>query len=98
MVTKRATPQRRLLAPGTRVRIRGRMSALTLSADTGTIVRPDEYCDYYIVRLDAPAIYDHGVGEPEVLHEICEDRDNMVLLRPAPRPRDGNVAPRQRRT
>ncbi len=49
-------------------------------ADTGVVVRPDPWGDYYVVRLDAPAEYDHGAGAPEVLWEVCELVDNLEVL------------------
>jgi hypothetical protein len=68
------------LQPGTRVRLLAPAAGLTLAADTGTVVRPDEYGDYYVVRLDAPARYDHGTGPAETLEEVCELVDNLEVL------------------
>ena len=71
------------LSPGTRVRLRAPAAGIALRANTGTIVRLDAWGDYYIVRLDKPAIYDHGTGQPEELHEIAELAENMNLLTPS---------------
>ena len=49
-------PEELELAPGTRVRVVARAPLLELRADTGTIVREDEWADYYIVRSDEPAL------------------------------------------
>jgi hypothetical protein len=68
------------LQPGTRVRLVAPTAGLTLTVDTGTVVRPDEYGDYYVVRLDAPAQYDHGIGPVETLEEVCELIDNLEVL------------------
>jgi hypothetical protein len=71
------------LASGTRVRLRAPDPGLTLRSDFGTIVGPDEYngsLGYYVVRLDAPALYDHGRDKPEVLDEVVELIDNMDVV------------------
>lgn len=70
----------RELAPGTRVRLRSPSHVLQLQANTGRIVRHDEWLDYYIVRLDKPARYQHADGHIEELNEIREDVDNMEVL------------------
>jgi hypothetical protein len=63
---------------------RGRLVApsplLELRADTGTVIRPDQWDGYYIVRLDAPARLRHDEGEPEELAEVAEAADNMEVL------------------
>jgi hypothetical protein len=43
-------------------------------------VRPAEWLDYFIVRLDKPAQYSHASGETETLEEIRVDADNMEVL------------------
>lgn len=68
------------LAPGTRVRLRAPAAGVTLGVSTGTIVRADDWGDYYIVRLDEPALYDHGGTRPEELPEIAELADNLDVL------------------
>lgn len=80
MRTGSAVAESARLTPGTRVRLRAPAAGVTLRANTGTIVRPDEWGDYYIVRLDKPALYDHGTRQSEELHEIAELADNMDVL------------------
>lgn len=66
---------------GQRVELEGNPIGVTLTARTGMIVRPDDEWDgYYIVRLDAPAVYHHANGETETLLEIREAADNLQLL------------------
>lgn len=69
-----------VLHEGQRVRLRAPGRGPTLGSDTGTVVRPDEYDGYYIIRLDQPALYDHGTDEPTELTEIVEASDNVELL------------------
>lgn len=66
------------LRPGTRVRLRAPSSLLELRQDTGTVVRKDQWADYYIVRLDTPAICHDG--EPVELTEIREDIENLDVI------------------
>lgn len=68
------------LATGTRVRLRAPHWLLDLQANTGEVVRPDEWDGYYIVRLDRPAAYRHADGRVEELREIREAADNMDVL------------------
>ena len=68
------------LAPGARVRVCSTSHKVELRADTGSVVRPDEWLDYYVVRLDVPALYRHPEGQTEELAEIVEDVDNLVEL------------------
>ena len=68
------------LKPGTRVRLRAPSYNLALESDLGTVISPAEYGDYYVIRLDAPALYDHGTGEPVLLTEVPELIDNMDVL------------------
>ncbi len=68
------------LEEGTRVRLRAPSSLLRLASNTGRVVRETEDDGYYIIRLDAPALYDHGGDGPEVLHEVCEDIENLDIL------------------
>jgi hypothetical protein len=63
-----------------RVRLRAPSAGLILRSDTGTVVGPDEYDGYYVIRLDQPARYDHGVGEPVELNEVIQASDNMDIL------------------
>lgn len=68
----------RHLQPGTRVRLRAPSPVLTLRSSTGTIIRADDDLDYYVVRLNTPAL--SRCGEPlEELREIVEDLDNLAL-------------------
>lgn len=55
--------------PGTRVRLRGKPIAVTLRDPHGVVVREDEDAEYFIVRLDQPALYDDVDGTEE-LHDI----------------------------
>ena len=69
-----------ILHVGMRVRLRAPTWGLTLRSDTGTVVGPDEDDGYYVIRLDQPALYDHGTGQPEELTEVVEASDNMDIL------------------
>lgn len=71
------------LAEGTRVRLRAPSPGLTLASELGTVIGPDERdgdLGYYVVRLDAPASYDHGGSAPETLEEVVELADNLDVL------------------
>ena len=72
----------RTLSSGTRVRLVAPHWLLTLRADTGQVVRPDQWDGYYIVRLDQPALYRHADGRQEELIEVREAADNMQVLGP----------------
>ena len=69
-------------APGVRVRLRGDGGSFKLgSADTGTVIGPDPANEgYYLVRLDAPAIYYRADGGTEPLPEIRVADDNLFVL------------------
>jgi hypothetical protein len=69
-----------VLHEGMRVRLRGSEWGLTLRADTGTVVRPTDDDGYYLIRLDTPALYDHGTGKSEEMMEIVEASDNLDIL------------------
>jgi hypothetical protein len=69
-----------VLREGTRVRLRAPSWGLTLRSDTGRIVGRTEDDGYYVVQLDAPALYDHGTGPPEELTEVIEASDNMDVI------------------
>jgi len=69
-----------VLHKGMRVRLHGSIWGLTLRSDIGTVVRPTSDDGYYIIRLDAPALYDHGTGQPEELTEVVEASDNVDIL------------------
>lgn len=68
------------LRPGTRVRTVAPSRVLRLRSDTGTIVRKDIWQDYYIVRLDQPALSYDTPGAPEDLPEIREHVENLEVL------------------
>jgi hypothetical protein len=70
----------RKLASGTRVRLVAPSCLLELRTATGTVVRKDQWADYYIIRLDEPALYHGGQGTPETLCEIAEDIDNLEVI------------------
>lgn len=69
-----------VLHAGMRVRLRTPIAGLALRSDLGTVVRPDEDDGHYVVRLDAPAIYDHGTGAPMELAEVVEASDNLDII------------------
>lgn len=69
-----------ILHQGMRVRLRAPTWGLTLRSNTGTVVRASEYAGYYLIRLDAPALYDHGTGPPKELTGIVEASDNLDVL------------------
>jgi hypothetical protein len=68
------------LTPGTRVRLTGTPAGVTLVHPTGVIVRWGDWDDYYIVRLDVPAIYHNADGTQESLPEIRQSSDNLCVL------------------
>lgn len=69
------------LTPGTRVRLHGHPIGVTLRSFTGRVVAPDpDWLRYYIIRLDAPAIYHHADGHDEDLEEVVEAADNLDVL------------------
>ncbi len=69
-----------VLHEGARVRLRAPTWGLTLRSDIGTVVRPAEDDGDYVIRLDAPALYDHGTGPPQEMQEIVEASDNVDVL------------------
>jgi hypothetical protein len=73
-----------ILHVGTRVRIIGPQQALGVTLDTpyGTVVAPDEYSGYYLVRLDAPATYHYADGRTEQIDEVREFWDNLEIVGP----------------
>jgi hypothetical protein len=68
------------IAVGARVRWRAPSPLVELRADTGRVVRPDEWDGYYIVHLDQPALYHERDGQVRELVEIAEAGDNMDVL------------------
>lgn len=71
------------LASGTRVRLASDVVGVTLRDAHGSVVRPDIYDGYYVVRLDSPAIYHHADGTTEELLELVEAIDNLIVLESA---------------
>ncbi len=75
-----ARTRARRWAAGDRVRLVGTPSGLQLVTPNGTVIGPDpDNPGYYIVRLDAPAIY-YCRGQDEPLSEITEADDNLLPL------------------
>jgi len=64
------------------VRLRGKPIAVALRSNTGTVIGPDVWEGYFVVRLDEPAIYDDVDGREELI-EIREFIDNLDTLQPA---------------
>lgn len=71
------------LKPGTRVRLAGDVVGVMLRDAIGSVVRPDMYAGYYVVRLDSPAVFHHADGTTEDLYELVEALDNLIVLEPA---------------
>lgn len=69
-----------VLPVGARVRLRAPTWGLRLRSDLGTVIQPTEDDGYYVIRLDAPALYDHGGAAPEMLLEVVEASDNVDVL------------------
>ncbi len=67
-------------APGTRVRIHGKPVGVTLNSQTGTIIKAGEWDGYFIVHLDAPALYHRADGRTEPIYDVREAADNLTLL------------------
>ncbi len=68
------------LRSGTRVRIVDHPVQITLRAFTGVIIRPDEWDDYYVIRLGEPALYHQADDSNEELRKIVEHHDNLDIL------------------
>jgi hypothetical protein len=71
------------LTTGTRVRVKGNPSGITLRSTTGEIVKPDERDGYYIVRLDEPAIVYDVPDTGQEISEIVEAAENLDVIKPA---------------
>jgi len=71
---------RQQFKPGVRVRVRSAHFLVDLQSSTGTVVRPDTYDDYFVVKLDVPAIYRNADGTTTEPPEICEAFDNMDVV------------------
>jgi hypothetical protein len=68
------------LEPNTRVRLRTAIQPLELRAATGTVIGPAEYEDYYVVRLDIPAIYHEADGGVHDVDLIRAGLDNLEVI------------------
>lgn len=65
---------------GARVRLCAPSPHLELRVETGTVVRPDVWDGYYIVRLDVPAVLHHDPDPPQEQLEVAEAADNLEAL------------------
>lgn len=65
---------------GSRVRLLGKSHVLTLRSNLGRVIEPDRFDGHYIVRLDEPAMYDNGVGDPYELRDVVQAADNLEVL------------------
>jgi hypothetical protein len=79
MAARPTTEATKELTPGTRVRLTSAGIGVTLRSPYGTIVGPDRWLDYYIIRLDEPAIFAEFEGEQEELLEISEFPGNFDI-------------------
>ena len=68
------------LKPGTRVLLLSAAADVALRSPYGTVVRPDEWLDYYVIRLDEPAVQVRTDGSSEPLPEVCESRGNVAIV------------------
>lgn len=68
------------LQTGTRVRLPSVGADVELRSPFGAVVGPDEWDDYYIIRLDEPARFFNADGSVEDLSEITEMVDNLEVL------------------
>ena len=75
---------------GVRVRLKERLIAVDLAANTGTVTGSDIWDGYYIVRLDQPAKHHNADGTVEDLPKIREAWDNLEVLTE----RSGDKSPR----
>lgn len=66
---------------GGRVRLTSASHTVRLDADTGMVVRRGDWDDYWVVRLDRPALYMHPAGSVSPISAICELADNLEVLR-----------------
>lgn len=65
---------------GSRVRLLFPSPQLELRSVYGTVIRPDTWDGYYIIRLDAPATLRHGDDPPEEVVEVAEAADNLQAI------------------
>jgi len=70
------------LTPGSRIRITAKPIGVTLTLPTGVVIGPSEWEGYYVIRLDAPAVYHHADGTDEAFEELVEAFDNFAVLTP----------------
>lgn len=71
---------RHSLTEGARVDVVAPSHELRLQSDTGTVVGSDRWADYYLIRLDQPALYVSAEGQVSELSEVAEDIDNLEEL------------------
>lgn len=69
-----------VLHVGMRVRLRAPGPGLRLRSNTGHVLRETQDDGYYVIRLDRPALYDHGVGAPEDLLDVVAASDNLDVV------------------
>jgi hypothetical protein len=72
--------EREELKPGTRVRLLSASAGVELRSSYGTVVRPDAWLDYYVIRLDEPVVQIRADGSSELLPEVCESRGNVAIV------------------
>jgi len=70
------------LAPGSRIRVTAKPIGVTLTLPTGVVIGPSEWEGYYVIRLDAPAVYHRADGADEAFEELVEAFDNFAVLTP----------------
>jgi hypothetical protein len=69
-----------ILEKGTRVELIAPTPLLKLKSALGSIIKPDEWFGYYLVRLDKPATYYDAERKRRRLRIISESRDNLALV------------------
>lgn len=69
------------LEPNTRVMLRTAIAPLELRTAFGTVVGPADFEDYYVVRMDIPAIYHEADGGVHDVELVCAGRDNLEPLK-----------------
>ncbi|MBI4321802.1 MAG: hypothetical protein HY675_25190 [Chloroflexi bacterium] len=69
------------LEPDTRVMLRTAIAPLELRTPFGTVVGPADFEDYYVVRMDIPAIYHEADGDVHDVEFVCPGRDNLEPIK-----------------
>lgn len=69
------------LKPKTRVRLRDHPFGVRLRSMSGYVEQFDPVEEFYLVRLDEPALYYHADGSTELLDVIREAGANLVVDR-----------------